>query len=246
MPGTNFPTETRRLSYDQTTGAEPGIVFLGGFRSSKNGDKALYLEDWAKRRGRAYLRFDYTGHGESSGDFEEGSISRWTDDAHAIIGGLTTGRQILVGSSMGGWIALLVARRMPERVAGLVTVAAAPDFTEDRYWAGFDACTRARLETHGHVEVASPYDDTPYRITRKLIEDGRSNLLLRSPLSLPFPTRILHGTKDEAIPVETAYRLFDHANGPDIRLTVVKGADHRFSTPECLKLIAGTIEGLTN
>ncbi|CAN0569527.1 unnamed protein product, partial [Ectocarpus sp. 12 AP-2014] len=134
-----FENDVRKLAYDQTQGTGPGVVFLGGFRSDKEGTKALYLEEWAKAAGRAFLRFDYSGHGASSGDFLDGSIGEWAEDAAAVLGGLTQGKQILVGSSMGGWISLLLARQMPEKIAGLVTIAAAPDFTEDGYWEKFDS-----------------------------------------------------------------------------------------------------------
>lgn len=235
-------SQIRRLAYDQTPGNAPGIVFLSGFNSTKEGTKAVHLENWARRTGRACLRFDYSGHGASQGAFRDGTISDWTEDAAQIIEALTRGPQIIVGSSMGGWIACLLTRRMPERFAGLVTIAAAPDFTEDRYWAGFNGADRARLEAQGYIEVDSPYDEAPYIITKALIEDGRKNTVLTRPLSLPFPTRILHGTADEAVPVETAERLFEHATGPDIRLLLVKGADHRFSTPDCLDIITDAIE----
>lgn len=245
MTARQFHSETRRLAYDQTSGRGPGVVFLSGFNSTKDGTKALYLEDWAKRAGRAYLRFDYSGHGASSGDFEEGTIGQWSEDAAAIIESLTDGPQIIVGSSMGGWIACLLLRRMPERFAGLVTIAAAPDFTETRYWSGFDAETRAKLMTTGAVQVDSPYDERPYTITRKLIEEARNHLILSRPLTAPCPVRILHGTEDAAIPVSTGYELFDHVSGSDIRMTVVKGADHRFSSPECISLISRTVEDIT-
>ncbi len=242
MTDTAFHSETRRLAYDQTAGSSPGIVFLSGFNSTKDGTKATALEAWAKARGRAYLRFDYSGHGASSGRFEDGTMSRWTEDAAAIIEGLTEGPQVIVGSSMGGWIACLLAKRIPQRLAGLVTIAAAPDFTEDRYWAGFDAAERKALDRDGVVLVESEYDDEPYKITRALIEDGRTQRVLTEPLRLPCPTRILHGSADAAIPVETAFRLFNHAEAEDMRLTVVKGADHRFSSPACLALIKRAIE----
>ena len=242
MTHTNFYSETRRLAYDQTVGHGPGVVFLSGFNSSKDGAKATFLEQWARDRGRAFLRFDYSGHGASAGRFEDGSIGQWCEDAASIIEGLTEGPQVLVGSSMGGWIACLLLRQQPERFAGLVTIAAAPDFTEDRYWAAFDAETRTSLTRKGSVQVQSPYDEAPYTITRKLIEDGRNHLVLTEPLHFSCPARILHGSDDAAIPVSTAQRLFEHATGEDIRMTLVKGADHRFSTPACLDLIARTIE----
>lgn len=233
--------EGRRIAYDRTEGQAPGVVFLGGFKSDKEGTKALALEAWARARGQAFLRFDYSGHGASSGDFLDGAIGDWFADARAAILTLTEGPQVLVGSSMGGWISLLMARAHPEKVAGLVTIAAAPDFTEDSMWAGFDATQRRALAERGLVELPSDYSEGPYVITRRLIEDGRNHLVLREPLTLPFPVRFLQGTADRDVPVAVALRLMDHAEGPDIRLTLVKGADHRFSTPDCLRLIETTV-----
>ncbi len=227
----------RRIAFDRTEGAGPGVVFLGGFRSDKEGTKALALEAWARRERRAFLRFDYSGHGSSSGDFLDGSIGDWFEDAREAILGLTEGPQVLVGSSMGGWISLLMARAHPEKVAGLVTIAAAPDFTEDGMWAEFSEDQRRALMEAGQVALPSDYSDEPYIITRRLIENGRERLVLRSPLSLPMPVRMLQGTADKDVPLSVAVRLIEHAEGPDMRLTVVKGADHRFSTPDCLKLI---------
>jgi len=234
--------EGRRIAYHRTEGQGPGVVFLGGFRSDMEGTKALALEAWAKARGQAFLRFDYSGHGQSSGAFEEGAIGDWFADAAAAITALTEGPQVLVGSSMGGWLALLCAREMPDRVAGLVTVAAAPDFTEDGMWAEFDADQRRALTEAGRLELPSDYSDEPYVITRRLIDDGREWLVLRSPLDLRVPVRFLQGTADADVPVSVALRLLDHVAGPDIRLTLVKEADHRFSTPDCLALIVTALD----
>ena len=220
-------------------------MFLGGFRSDMSGTKAVWLEAWARARGRAYLRFDYRGHGQSSGDFLDGCIGDWADDAFEAVSRLTEGPQILVGSSMGGWISLLLARRMPERVAGLVGIAAAPDFTEDGIWAGFSAVERDRLVREGRVEQPSEYSPEPYVITRRLIEDGRRNLVLRAPLALPFPVRLLQGTADADVPVSVALRLLEHMDCADARLTLVKGADHRFSGPRELALIGKALHGVT-
>ncbi|MEQ9259317.1 MAG: alpha/beta hydrolase [Roseovarius sp.] len=231
----------RRIAYHRNAGEGPGVVFLGGFKSDMQGTKAVHLEAWAQSRGRAFLRFDYSGHGESSGAFTEGAIGDWAADAMAAIGALTEGPQVLVGSSMGGWISLLVARAMPERVAGLVTIAAAPDFTEDSMWAGFDERQRRALEADGQVALPSEYGD-PYIITRRLIEDGRQNLLLRAPLRLTFPVRFLQGTADADVAMSVALNLLDHAEGSDMRLTLIDGADHRFSDPDCLALIESTVE----
>ena len=233
----------RRIAYDQTSGDGPGVVFLGGFKSDKEGSKALFLEDWARRTGRAFLRFDYSGHGTSSGRFEDGAIGDWAADAAAAINCLTDGRQILVGSSMGGWISALFARAHPERIAAFVGIAAAPDFTEDGFFAGFSNAEREALQETGYVDVPSEYGE-PYRITRRLIEDGRDHLVLRSPLSMPFPVRLLQGTDDADVTRETALAFFDHIESPDARLTFVKGADHRFSSDACLDLLARTIEDL--
>jgi len=224
---------------------QPGLVFLGGFSSDMTGTKALWIEDWARARGRAFLRFDYRGHGASSGAFEEGCIGDWADDAAEAVTRLTAGRQILIGSSMGGWIALLLARRMPERIAGIVGIAAAPDFTEDQIWAGLSEEERRRIIAGGRVDLPSDYDDEPSPITRRLIEDGREHLVLRSPLVLPWPVRLLQGTADRDVPVAVGLGLLDHIDCPDARLTLVKDADHRFSEAGCLALIGKTLHGIT-
>ena len=233
--------EGRRIAYCRTAGSGPGVVFLGGFRSDMTGTKAQHLEAWARAHGRVFLRFDYSGHGASSGDFLDGSIGDWAADARAAVTMLTEGPQILVGSSMGGWIALLLARDLSERVAGLVGIAAAPDFTEDDIWAGFSDAQRREVMETGRVALPSDYSDEPYVITRRLIEDGRDHLVLRDRLPLPFPVRLLQGTDDADVAPAVALRLLDHAQGDDIRLTLVKGADHRFSTPDCLTLIEAAI-----
>lgn len=236
----------RRLAHHRTAGQGPGVVFLGGFMSDMTGTKAMFLQDWAEAEGRAFLRFDYSGHGQSSGAFEEGCIGDWVEDAAAALEALTEGPQILVGSSMGGWIALHLARAMPSRVAGLVGIAPAPDFTEDSMWAGFSEAQRAQLMETGRITIASDYSAAGYPITRRLIEDGRQRLVLRSPLPLPFPVRILQGTADTDVPVSVALRLLDHADCDDLRLTLVKGADHRFSTPACLAMIAAAVVDVSN
>lgn len=232
----------RRLAYRQTPGRGPGVVFLGGLRSDMEGTKALALEAWAVARGQAFLRFDYSGHGASSGAFRNGTIGDWFEDAAAILTARTKGGQVLVGSSMGGWIALLCAREMADRVTGLVTVAAAPDFTEDGIWAELLLADRALLMETGEVALPSDYSDEPYLITRRLIEEGRERLVLRAPLNLPMPVRMLQGTDDGDVPASVATGLLDHVTGSDIRLTLVKGADHRFSTPDCLALLTTSVE----
>lgn len=237
----DLDTDTgRRLAYHKTKGSGPGIVFLGGFMSDMSGTKAVWLEEWARAQGRAFLRFDYSGHGESSGAFTDGCIGNWAADARAAVTALTEGPQVLVGSSMGGWIALLLARAMPERVRALVGIAAAPDFTEDSMWPGLSDTQRAEILAQGQTTLPNDYD-APYTLTRRLFEDGRDQLVLRSPLPLPFPVRLLQGTRDEAVATSVPLRLMDHADCPDMRLELVKDADHRFSSPRCLDLIARAI-----
>ena len=236
----------RRIAYRQTAATHgavstPGIVFLCGLKSDMHGTKAVDLEDWAHREGRAFLRFDYSGHGESDGAFTDGSIGDWAQDAEAAITMLTDGPQILVGSSMGGWLSLLMTQRLPGRVAGLVTIAAAPDFTEDGMWAGFDAAQREALARDGQVALPSDYGD-PYIITRRMIEDGRNQLVLRSPLRIDAPVRLLQGTADADVEMSVALRLLAHLEGPDIVLELVKGADHRFSDDACLSRIVAAVE----
>ncbi len=233
----------RKIAYHQTKGTAPGVVFLGGFKSDMDGTKAVYLEDWAKAQGRAFLRFDYSGHGISSEEFTDGCIGDWAQDAQDVIETLTDGPQILVGSSMGGWIALLMAKRIPERIKGLVGIAAAPDFTEDSMWNGFSEAQKAEV-MQGQVALPSEYGD-PYIITRKLIEDGRNQLVLRDPLPVPFAARFLQGTADLDVDMSVALKILDTAVGEDLRLTLVKGADHRFSTPDCLAMIKAAIEDVS-
>lgn len=235
----------RKIAFYLTKGAGPMVVFLGGFMSDMQGTKAIDLQDWAEHRRRGFLRFDYSGHGQSSGRFEDGTIGQWAEDAIDVITNLTSGKVILVGSSMGGWISLLVARSLPDRIAGLVGIAAAPDFTEDSMWAGFSGDQKTELDTIGQIELPSDYDDGPYVITKQLIEDGRNHLVLRAPLDLPFPVRLLQGTDDQDVDQQVALRLLACASGADIRLTLVKGADHRFSTPACLGLIRKAIHSVT-
>lgn len=232
--------EGRDLAYHQSVGQGPGIVFLGGYRSDMGGTKAMALEAWAKAEGRAFLRFDYSGHGQSGGDFNDLGIGDWFADARAALA-LTQGPQVLVGSSMGGWIALLLARALPERVAGLVGIAAAPDFTEDSVLPSLTAAEQVQMATRGLIERPSAYSGEPYVFTAKLIEQGRAHLVLRTPLDLPLPVRFLQGSADEDVPPSVAIRLFNHARGGDIRLTLMQGADHRFSSPEALRLIERSV-----
>ncbi|MBL9051820.1 MAG: alpha/beta hydrolase [Tabrizicola sp.] len=232
----------RHIAYHRTPGKEPGVVFLGGFRSDMTGSKAQALQAWAEATGRSFLRFDYSGHGQSHGAFVDGAISDWREDALAVIEVLTEGPQILVGSSMGGWIALLLARDLGPRIAGFVGIAAAPDFTERMWEAEFTLAERTTLLEEGLFLRPSDYSDEPYPITLRLIEDGRQNLVLNGPLHLHIPVRLLQGSADSDVPASVAITLFHQISSPDLRLTLVKDADHRFSTPPCLALITEAVE----
>jgi len=235
----------RKIAYHKSGGQGPTVVFLGGLKSDMEGTKAIHLEAFCKARGQSFLRFDYSGHGESSETFTEGCIGDWHEDTIAAITALTAGPLIVVGSSMGGWQALLLARALPDRLAGLVGIAAAPDFTEDGYWASFSDTQKETLETQGYVELPSDYME-PYIITKRMIEDGRKRLVLRDDLNLPFPVRLLQGTADTAVSTATAVRLLEHAESPDMRLNLVKDADHRFSDETCLALIEAAVAEVTD
>lgn len=237
--------EGRRIAYHRLPGRAPGVMFLGGYASDMTGTKASALEAFCRARGQAFLRFDYSGHGRSSGDFRDGTIGRWTADALAAFDRATEGPQILVGSSMGGWIMLLVARARAERIAGLVGVAAAPDFTEDLMWARMTPAARAELAHTGVILEPSRYDERPYEITRALIEDGRRHLLLRQPLPLAAPLRLLHGMGDADVPWQTALRILERYAGRDATVTLVKDGDHRLSRPQDLARIEAAIAELS-
>lgn len=229
-----------RLAYRFDRGREPSILWLGGFHSDMGGTKAESLAAWARAAGRSFLRFDYYGHGQSSGEFRFGTISRWRDDALAVLDKLAEGPQILVGSSMGGWIATLLAQVRPERIAGMLLIAPAPDFTEALAWEQMSPDIRRQIIEQGFWMRPA---DEPYPITRELIEDGRKNFVLDKALTLSAPVRILHGTADQDVPWQHGKRLLEVLNG-DVTFTLVKDADHRMSSPQQLQLIERTLEGL--
>ena len=232
------------IAYENIPGMPPGIVFLGGFRSDMTGTKALFLEDYCRRRGRAYVRFDYFGHGKSSGDFAAGTIGRWREDAIAVIDSLTQGPQVLVGSSMGGWIMLLAALARPERIAGLVGIAPAPDFTQELLAARLTPEQQREIEEKGAIVLTSDYDPAGYSYTRALIEDGRRHLLLGAPIPLDVPVRLLHGLCDKSVPWQLSLRLTERLASRDVAVTLVKDGDHRLSTEADLARLARTLDGL--
>jgi pimeloyl-ACP methyl ester carboxylesterase len=205
------------------------------------GTKATFLHRWCAERGRAFLRFDYSGHGRSTGDFADGTIGSWADDALAAFDALTDGPQILVGSSMGGWIMLILALARPERVAGLVGIAAAPDFSQN-LWLGLSREERERVERDGVIELVD--DSQPYSVTRQFFEDGRHHLMLRGPLAISCPVRLLQGMRDTAVPWSTATTLADRLTGADVALTLIKDGDHRLSRDRDLDRLAAAIDEL--
>ena len=232
------------IAYHRIEGRAPGIVFLGGFRSDMTGTKALFLEDYCRRRSRAYVRFDYFGHGQSSGDFARGTIGRWREDAIAVIDSLTDGPQILVGSSMGGWVMLLAALARPTRVAALVGIAAAPDFTRELLPTWLTPEQRRELQQRGAIVLPSEYDPAGYLYTRALIEDGNNHLLLGAPIPLDVPVRLLHGLADISVPWQLSLRLAERLVSRDVEVILVKGGDHRLSTEPDLKRLSQTLDAL--
>ncbi len=231
------------LAWALLAGRGPTLVFLPGFGSNMEGSKATALRDWCAAEGRALLRLDYSGHGASTGAFTEGTIGQWAEDARRVIAAVTAGRLVLVGSSMGGWIALLTALAMPGRIAGLIGVAAAPDFTEALMWEAMAPPERARLLREGVLLAPSRYGD-PTPITRRLIEEGRRHLLLGGEIALDCPVRLLHGQRDLEVPWETALRLAAGRRGDDVQVTLVKDGDHRLSRPQDLALLIHTVAAL--
>lgn len=229
-----------RLAYALLPGRDPCVVFLPGFRSDMTGDKASRLARFCETRGQAMLRLDYSGHGASEGQFEDGTIGRWTADVLALVDTLTTGQFVLVGSSMGGWIALLVARARPERISALIGIAAAPDFTERLMWQTMTPSERTALLRDGVMHVPSEWGG-PYPITRHLIEEGRSHLLLDGPIAVGCPVRLLHGQADASVPWETALSIAGRVISPDVRVILVKDGDHRLSRPQDLDLLTATL-----
>lgn len=232
------------IAYRSSPGVGPGLVFLTGFRSDMGGTKAVALERWAQDRGRAFIRFDYHAHGMSSGDWADGCIGRWRDDALAVLDQLTDGPQILVGSSMGGWIALLLALARPERVAGLMGIAPAPDFTERMIRSRLTDAQRLALETQGRFIAPSAYDPEGYPITQHLLEEARAHLLLSGPIPIRCPVRLLHGQRDPDIPWRTSLDLADALESPDVQVTLVKDGDHRLSRDADIALMLRLVEGL--
>jgi pimeloyl-ACP methyl ester carboxylesterase len=239
----------RRIAVRAREGAAPGLFWLGGFNSDMKGTKAVALDAWAAEHGRACVRFDYSGHGESEGKFVDGTIGRWLEDSLAVFEQFCRGPQVVIGSSMGGWMALLLARAVAKRarnapIAGLVLIAPAPDFTEELMWKGFSPEIRREIETKGVWMRPSEYGDgSPYPITRALIEEGRNHLLLGSSIEVGCPVRILQGAKDPDVPWQHAFKLAHRLPADDVVLTMIQDGDHRLSRPQDIaRIIAAVAE----
>lgn len=231
------------LAWIRQPGTGPTVVFLPGFRSDMTGDKATALAEFCAGTGQAMLRFDYSGHGASDGDFIQGTIGTWAKDALTVIDTLTTGKLLLVGSSMGGWIALLTALARPDRIAGLIGIAAAPDFTQRLMWEAMTPAERATLEQDGVLHVPSQYGD-PTPITRALIQDGANHLVLTGTIPLSCPVRLLHGQADPDVPWQLALTIAEQLETKDTRVTLIKDGDHRLSRRSDLALLRQTLFGL--
>ncbi|QIG79310.1 alpha/beta fold hydrolase [Stakelama tenebrarum] len=230
---TDIATAQRKLAYHLTEGTGPTIVFLPGYASDMSGSKALALEAWAKAQGRGYLRFDYSGCGESRGDFEDQTLDSWRDDALSLIDALVPGPVVLVGSSMGGWVMLLVALARPEKVVGMVGVAAAPDFTD---W-GFSEEKKLVLLRDGRIEEHSEYSDQPTVTTRGFWESGEANRVMTGPIAFSGPVRLLHGQRDPDVPWERSLRLAELLSGGDVQTLLIKDGDHRLSREQDIALL---------
>jgi pimeloyl-ACP methyl ester carboxylesterase len=232
------------IAYRARAGKAPGVVFLGGFMSDMTGTKARTLDRFCAERGQAFLRFDYFGHGASSGAFAAATVGRWREDALAVLDRLTTGPQVLVGSSLGGWIMLLAALARPARVHALLGIAAAPDATEALMWRRFPPEVRAAILAQGEVRLPSAYASDGYLITRLLIEDGRRHLVADRPIPITAPVRLIHGMMDEDVPWQTSLDLAGKLAAPDVQVILVKDGDHRLSRDQDLALMLRTLAPL--
>ena len=229
--------ESRAIAVRASAGAPPGLFWLGGYKSDMKGIKAEALSQWAEREGRACVRFDYSGHGESDGAFTDGTIGRWLADSLAVFDACAQGPQILIGSSMGGWLALLLVRALRRRpapcsVAGMVLIAPAVDFTEELMWKRFTPAIKRELDEKGIWERPSEYSAEPYLVTRQLIEEGRNHLMLSGLIETGCPVRILQGVEDPDVPWQHAKALVARLARDDVVLTLIKDGDHRLSRPE--------------
>ena len=245
-PGILTRRDGATIAYRRLAGRSPGVLFCAGFRSDMTGTKASFLEGYCRSRGHAFVRFDYFGHGASSGEVAQGTIGRWADDAVAVLDELTEGPQIIVGSSMGGWVMLLAALARVERVHALVGIAAAPDFTEDLVWPRLTPEQQEECRRTGSVTLPSKYDPSGYTHSLGSFEDGRQHLVMRSEIALLCPVRLLHGMLDAAVPWQTSLRLAERLASRDVVVTLVKEGDHRLSKEADLARLAATLDEMVS
>jgi pimeloyl-ACP methyl ester carboxylesterase len=239
--------ETRRIAVHPRSGDSPGLFWLGGFKSDMQGTKAQALDRWAQAHGRACLRFDYSGHGESGGAFKDGTIGRWLAESLAVYTNLAKGPQVVIGSSMGGWLALLLARALREKksgppIAGMVLIAPAVDFTEELMWKHFPEAVKREIEDKGLWLRPSEYGEGPYPITKNLIEDGRKHLMLGGLIEPGCPVHILQGVQDPDVPWRHAVELVSRFARDDVVLTLIKDGDHRLSRPEDIERLLAAVK----
>jgi pimeloyl-ACP methyl ester carboxylesterase len=246
--GVGTGPDARRIAVREREGGVPGLFWLGGFKSDMKGTKALALDAWAAEHGRALTRFDYSGHGESEGSFADGTIGRWLEESVAVFAACCAGPTVVVGSSMGGWLALLLLQALAQqkeliagRVAALVLIAPAVDFTEELMWKQFSPEIRRQIEQDGAWERPSRYGEEPYPITRALVQDGRRHLLLGGMIETGCPVRILQGVQDPDVPWQHAVDLTSCLAQDDVVLTLVKDGDHRLSRPEDIERLLAAI-----
>ena len=234
------------IAYHHLSGKGPGVIFCTGFKSDMTGGKALALEAWCRREARQFTRFDYCGHGASSGRFEDGTIGQWRKDALAVFDEVTSGPQVVVGSSMGGWIACLMSVVRPERIHAIVGIAPAVDFTQALLWPRLDAEARRQIEEEGVWLRPSAYDDGPYPITKMLIEDGANHLLMPGPIPFKGRVRLIHGMQDDAVPWEHSLRIADAMESEDVEITFVKDGEHRLSRGADLARLVAAVANVVN
>jgi pimeloyl-ACP methyl ester carboxylesterase len=240
--------EDNYIAYYKNEGKEnkPGVVFLGGFKSDMTGTKATSLEKFCKEKDYSFIRFDYLGHGHSSGKFTDGTIGKWLGNVLDVLDKLTTGPQILIGSSMGGWLMLLAALARPERIVALIGVASAPDFTENLIWDAMDATAKAELQKNGVYSLNSEYGEEPYPISYELITEGRKHLLLDKKIDINCPVRLIHGLLDKDVPHELSIKLSQQLTSENLCVNLIAEGDHRMSKPEDIELLCENLEELMN
>ena len=241
----HLPNQNRqKLAYEYIAGAQPTVVFLGGYRSDMTGTKACWLAEFCQSNGHAYLRLDYSGHGQSEGQFEDGTIGVWADDAFKVIEHATDGPLVLVGSSMGGWIMLLLASRLRDRLAGLIGIAAAPDFTRDLMWPELSEQQQNKLKQEGMILLPSEYEEEDVPLKYAFIQEGSENCVLDAPLQIECPVRLLHGQLDEQVPWQTSLNIAEKVTGNDVTVKLFKQGDHRLSEENYLREIGFAIDSV--